>query len=530
MTRRDAAKNCAGSTPDTFSVSFLKEAYTLRTLPNPVDADSRLAAKPSRSASPWRRGVGLFSAVAFVLLGLFGLAAPISARPVSTVPAEPAPTRPTTEPGRVSVIKAEGLIDPVMASFIEQSVMEGERAQVIAVVIQLDSGGSVVSDARLRELAATIHNASVPVAVWVGPSGSEAIGGAAQLAGAAKIVGLPRGSRLGKTGPLVVPEDLLSPAFVAAAGRLKGGTINDTQARKLGVAPNRRAAVIGEFIIAIDGVETRVVTVEGRKVTEPVSIPVFSTLPIQDQLFHTVASPAAAYLLLLIGLSLIVFELYTAGVGVAGLVGAGCFVLACYGLAILPVRPVGLGLLVLAILAFTIDVQTGAPRVWSVVGAVSLVAGSVLLFDGLSLSWISLLVGIAGTAAFMLTGMPAMVRTRFSTPTIGREWMIGELGDAQTALSPDGVVRVRGALWRARANQATSIAANEPIRVVEVTGLMLEIEPLEGGAVYPRDQRRVGSEADSRLDEEDPRDGTGVVLVDGKPLPPVDPDFGHGPR
>ena len=422
----------------------------------------------------------------------------------------------------MSVIKAEGLIDPVMASFIEQSVAAGERAQVIAVVVQLDSGGSVVSDTRLRELAATIHNASVPVAVWVGPSGSEAIGGAAQLAGAAKIVGLAPGARLGKTGPLVVPEELLSPAFLAAAGRLEGGTIKDSEARQLKIAPNRRAAVIGEFIIGIDGVETRVVTVEGRRATEPVSIPVFSTLPIQDQLFHTVASPAAAYLLLLIGLSLIVFELYTAGVGVAGLVGAGCFVLACYGLAILPVRPVGLGLLVLAIFAFTIDVQTGAPRVWSVVGAVSLVAGSVLLFDGLSLSWISLLVGIGGTAAFMLTGMPAMVRTRFSTPTIGREWMIGELGDAQTALSPDGVVMVRGALWRARTNRATPIAVDEQVRVVEVTGLLLEVEPLAGGAIDHREKRRSAVPAETPSETPDPLDGSGVVLVDGKPLPPVD--------
>ena len=120
------------------------------------------------------------------------------------------------DPGRVSVLKAEGLIDPVLANFIEQSIGHAETSGMIAVVIQLDSSGSVLDDEGLANLARTIHDAAVPVAVWVGPSGSVALGGAAQIAGAADIVGLSPGSRLGKTGELVVPRELLSPEFVAA--------------------------------------------------------------------------------------------------------------------------------------------------------------------------------------------------------------------------------------------------------------------------------------------------------------------------
>jgi membrane-bound serine protease (ClpP class) len=343
----------------------------------------------------------------------------------------------------------------------------------------------------------------------VGPSGSRALGGAAQLAGASELVGVAPGARIGKTGDLVVPDELLSPEFLAASERLEGGTVDDDGARQLGISPDQRAAVIGEFIIELDGVETRTVQVEDRRVREPVSVPVFSALPVQDQLFHTVASPEAAYLLFLIGLALIVFELFTAGVGVAGLVGAGCFVLSCYGFAVLPVRPVGVALLVLAIFGFAVDVQTGVPRSWSAVGAVSLVAGSLLLYDGYGLSWITLLVGIVGVTLFMVAGMPAMVRTRFSTPTIGREWMIGEEGEAVTNVSPDGVVRVRGALWRARTNRATPVALHGGVRVVEVDGLLLEVEPLVGGAVDHREKRRSGDDASD-----------GMVLVDGEPLRP----------
>ncbi len=450
--------------------------------------------------------------LALVLFGsVFALAAPASAR--AGAPAQDG----GDEPGRISIIEVEGLIDPVVADYIEESITAGEDSGVIAVVLQMDSSGSVVSEGRLVELARRIHDATVPVTVWVGPSGSQALGGAAQLAGAAELVGLAPGSRLGKTGDLVVPDELLASEFVAARERLAGGTINDDDARELKIAPNRRVAVIGEFIIDLDGVETRVQTVDGRPVREPVSVPVFSALPVQDQLFHTVGSPPAAYLLFLIGLALIVFELYTAGVGVAGLVGAGCFVLGCYGFAVLPVRPFAVGLLCLSIIGFTIDVQTGVPRAWSVIGAVSLVAGSLFIYDGYGLSWITLLVGIVGISMFMVAGMPAMVRTRFSTPTIGREWMIGEEGEAVTTVDPDGVVRVRGALWRARTNRATPLALHESVRVVEVDGLLLEVEPLDGGAVDYREKRR---QDDDSVDEAEA--GAGAVLVDGKPLGPPD--------
>jgi membrane-bound serine protease (ClpP class) len=419
-----------------------------------------------------------------VVLGLVGPAAASASRPDR--PAAPAAAAGN---GRVSILEVEGLIDPVLADFIDRSITEGERARVVAVVLQMDSPGAVIGDDRLVALARHIHEATVPVAVWVGPSGSSATGGAAQLAGAAQRLGLAPGARLGKTGDLVAP-DLMSDTFLAARERLHGGTVGDKEARKLKLAPARPAPVIGEFLIDLEGFDSHTVQKDGRTVRVPDTTPVFSALPVQDQLFHTVASPPAAYLLFLIGLALIVFELYTAGVGVAGLVGAGCFVLSCYGLAILPVRPVALGLLVLAMFGFTVDVQTGVPRLWSAIGTGALVVGSVTLYDGIGLSWITLLVGIVGIPLFMIAGMPAMVRTRFSTPTIGREWMIGEEGEAVTNVDPDGVVRVRGALWRARTNRATPIDLRSGVRVVEVDGLLLEVEPLEGGAVDYREKRR----------------------------------------
>jgi len=409
----------------------------------------------------------------------------------SDVPSGSCSERAEAGGGRLAVVTVSGLLDPVLARFVERSIDDAEEAEVSWLVLQVNSKGTVVSDARVAELVERVRTAEVPIAVWVGPSGTRATAGVAQLAAVACAVGVAPGSRLGDLGDPVVEPERLRPAFRDNLDRIGDGTVGATDALELGLA-EREAPVLGSFLIDLDGVQTREVEGEDGRPQRTVtgdSIPVFSKLPIVDQLLHTVSSPAVAYLLLLAGLALIVFELFTAGIGVAGVVGAGCTILGAYGMATLPARGWAVALLVVTVLAYSVDVQTGVPRVWTGVGTVALVVGSFWLYDGLSLSWITLLVGIVGMLIFVIGAMPAMVRTRFSTPTIGRGWMIGEEGEAVTSVDPEGVVRVRGAPWRARTNRATPVPVGEPVRVVEVDGLLLEVEPLEGAARDHRERR-----------------------------------------
>jgi len=195
-----------------------------------------------------------------------------------------------------------------------------------------------------------------------------------------------------------------------------------------------------------------------------------------------VASPAVAYLLLVAGLLLVVFEFFTAGIGVAAAVGAGCLVLAAYGLDVLPTRPLGLALVMAGVGGFAIDVQAGAPRAWTVIGTASLTLGSLWLYGAHHVAWWTVLLVVVGTVLFTVGGMTAMVRARFSTPTIGLASMIGERGEAAVRIDPEGTVRVQGALWPARTNRATPIAAGAGVRVVAIDGLRLEVEPAGGDA------------------------------------------------
>jgi membrane-bound serine protease (ClpP class) len=155
-----------------------------------------------------------------------------------------------------------------------------------------------------------------------------------------------------------------------------------------------------------------------------------------------------------------------------------------------------------SMLAFTIDVQTGVPRFWTGAGLVLYVAGSLTLYEGVAMSWITLVVAIGGVALTFVTGIPSMVRTRFATPTIGREWMVGELGRAVTSVDPDGVVQIRQALWRATTNRATPIEELDRVRVTGIDGLVLEVEPEEGGArdYRERGRRRTDAAEESAVD------------------------------
>jgi membrane-bound serine protease (ClpP class) len=393
---------------------------------------------------------------------------------------------PAAGTNQVRILEVPGLIDPIVADFILDELDRAEADGILALVLQINSRGSVLDRADLIELADRLTSSPVQVVSWVGPSGSQATGGAAELVGISDVVGVAEGSRLGDVGEQRLPEATFGTLFEPAAQRLATTTVSASEAIELGLSngPLDQVSTLGSFLVQIPGYETR--TTETG--IEPVTENRFLQLPLGAQLFHTVASPEVAYLLFVGGLGLLLFELFTAGVGVAGIVGAGSLILGCFGLSVLPLRPLGLVLLLLAFLAMAVDVQTGVPRFYTPVGLVLFTLGTWWLYDGVTMSWVTGLVGVIGAVLYAYAGMPSMVRTRFSTPTIGRRWMIGEMGDAVTAVDPQGTIRIRDAVWRATTNRATPVQPGERVRVVGIDRLVLEVEPEVGAAKDYRDR------------------------------------------
>ncbi len=423
-------------------------------------------------------------------------------------PGSPAGAADTGRRG-IDVVQVNGPLDPPNVSLVRSVIREANRKGSTLVVIQLDSPGVVDSD--VAPVVRAIRDSGVPIAVWVGPAGSNAKGGAVELVAAAPVASVSPGSHIGPAYPVAL--DRPHATSTGAVARLLTTLASGAQRNPSGItnAVRRRLSPVeAKRVGAVDAVEPTLVsllgTLDGRTVVTPTGphrlslakvqqtsngprrIPNqsvhFRKLGLAQQVIHTLTSPSIAYFLYVAGLALIIFEFFTAGVGLAGLAGAGAVVGAFVGFSHLPVHPWAVVLLSVGVVGFAVDVQAGGFGFWTLAGFASLVAGSLTLVGGEHLSpkwWVIVLV-CAGTTLFMVAGMTAAVRSRFSTPTVGREGMVGEMGEAEVDVAPDGVVRIHDALWRARTNRATPIRAGDPVRVIEVQGLVLEVEPEFGGA------------------------------------------------
>ncbi len=450
------------------------------------------------------RRFGAHRAVALLFLA-FGVAAAMTepSTAANRVPARaervPAGIVIVDRPG-IDVVQIEGLIDPPNASLLLDSIDDAEARESTLLVVQLDSGGAVdVDPVAIRD---RIRQSSVPIVVWIGPAGAGARGAAAYIASGASLVSMATNAKIGPcdTAPLD-GRDGDGPEACEPARR-----VNAAEANAAGVAGRIDASLRnlltdlhGETIAIPSGGQVELSTVAVSKDTGGKTVRQlnqdlrFTKLDIGGQVLHTLNAPWVAYFLFVAGLALMVFEFYAASIGAAAVVGVIAFTGACVGFSHLPVTWWGIALITVGLVGLTVDLQAGGVGFWSAVGVVALTGGSVTLYGGssrLDPPWWTILLVVVGCVLLWVGGMSAMLRTRFSTPTVGREGVIGEVGVAEVDVDPEGVVRLRDALWKARTNRTTPIKAGEAMRVVAVEGLVLEVEPEAGGAIDYRARAR----------------------------------------
>jgi len=379
----------------------------------------------------------------------------------------------------IDVVQVGGILDPINVDLVRRSIRDAPARGTTAVVIQLDSTEASVPLAKVDAVGLLMSSSPVPVTVWVGPTGAgRAEGPSFTLVANADIAGMAEGTRIGRQP---------APVFDGTPAPLRARTVGPDEAVQLKLV-QIVAPTLADFIGQLDGreVKGRVISTAQSKAPFVLRTDLdirFRKTGLVERTLHGLGSPSATYFFVVAGLLLLLFEFFSAGIGIAAATGAVCLALSAYGLGTLGTRPLGLGMLLLATVAFGVDIQAGSPRFWTGVGTVGLVLGSLTMFESHRPGWLALvLVTLSGLLA-VLFGIPSTVRTRFSTPTIGREELVGAVGTATSAIDPDGTIEVRGAPWRAR-TFPKPIAAGDRVEVVAIEGLVLEVVP-EGTELEP---------------------------------------------
>lgn len=411
--------------------------------------------------------------------------------------------------GGVVVVKLDGSIDGTMVSYL-RDWLETAEADGAVLVVQLDSAGTLDQDA--VALAERIHDASVPVIVWVGPAPAKARGAGLLLMYAASLAAVAPGAGIGPLEPLDLVEarNALLPSaeqlarmvgrWAAERGRPAPEIPSEpvpAQAALDGHIAQVAAASVPDLLDRVDGetvrtaagpvtLRTRIATAEGET---PVEVRFTSPGPIV-RVLHAMASPAAIYVLLVLGLAALAFELTQPGFGFAGFSGIGMVALAVYGLAVVPFSWLGLALVVGGVALLVAEVLVRRLGVLTGLGLLAFAVGSALAFRGVSelirvSPW---LIGSATVASFLYYGFALTVAMRSRKRiTSTQRGLVGLVGETRGQLDPEGPVYVKGTLWRGR-TVGGAIPPGTRVRVRGLDGLVLRVEPEPEAPVEPSPQ------------------------------------------
>jgi len=399
--------------------------------------------------------------------------------------------------GIVRVVGINGPVTPVIADYLGRNLHESARSNERLVIIEMDTPGGL--DNAMRDSVKDILASPVPVVVHVAPAGARAASAGAVIALAADICAMAPGTNIGAAHPVSIGE---KPDKVMAEK-----LVNDAEAYVEGIAQKRGrdlliakkmvreslsvtaekaldgkvidliAADRGELLKKLDG---RTVARDGKTITlQLAGVEVTEHgMRGRERILNVISNPNVAYVLLMLGFLGLFFELSNPGVILPGVIGGISLILAFFAFQTLPVNYAGVLLILLAIILFIAEIKIVSHGMLTVGGVVSMIFGSLLLFESpepyLRVSWSVILVTVLATTVFAVWVVTLTIRAHRRKPVTGREGLIGEKGRAETEINPEGKVFVLGEYWDAFSDE--QIAPGEKIEVMELEGLRVKVK------------------------------------------------------
>lgn len=399
----------------------------------------------------------------------------------------------------VYVFEAEGIINPPMANYIVRGVERAEKEGAHMVIVELDTPGGLMDS--MRQVVKKFLVAEVPIVVYVAPSGSRAASAGVFITMAAHIAAMAPGTHIGAAHPVELGEKKMDEKMLQKV-------VNDTVAYIKGIAKERgrnekwaeKAVRESSSLTAEEALRLKVIDImaqnleelldklEGREVKLPSGKTVVLspkgkeirriTMTFRDKFLHTLSNPMIAYILLMLGIYGLFFELSNPGAIFPGVVGGICLLLAFFAFQMLPVNYAGIALIILGIILLIMEVKVHSYGLLTIGGIISITLGSLMLMESparyMRLSLQVILPIVVVSSGFFLFALTQVIRAQRRRPTTGREGLIGLVGLARTDLKPEGTIEVMGELWRAVSEEP--IEAGEAVEIVGTEGLTLRVK------------------------------------------------------
>lgn len=404
---------------------------------------------------------------------------------------------------KVISMKLDGTINPVTADFIHDGIEKAEKQNAACLIIQLNTPGGLLQST--RDIVSYILASDVPVVVYVSPGGAQAGSAGVFVTLAAHIAAMAPGTNIGAAHPVSLQSSMDSimttkvtndaAAFIRSIAEKRQRSVTwaenavrrsysytETEALQ-DSAINLVAKNEKDLLDKIDGWQVEVESGIKTLHTKNAVIETYS-MGVGDKILNLVSDPNIAYILFLLGVFGILFELYNPGAILPGIVGVISLVLAFYSMRTLPINFAGLALIIFAIILFLLEIKIASHGLLAIGGTLSLLIGSLMLIRASSslelvhLSRVVIVSATAVTALFFLFVIGAGLKAQRGKVTTGIEALIGETGEALDILDPAGVVKVHGEIWNAE-SVSGRIAQGEKVRIKNMVDLKLFVEKTE---------------------------------------------------
>lgn len=417
----------------------------------------------------------------------------------------------------VYVAKVDGVIHPIAAEFIEDAIAAADSHDAAAIVVTLETPGGLVEST--RTIVGRLTTARTPVVVYVGPGAARAASAGFLITLAADVAAMAPAAHIGAAHPVAgggekmdetlekkAAADVAAYARSLAQARGRNVTLADEavlQSRAFTADEAMKAEPplidliatdVPDLLRQLDG--RTIKRFDGREVTLPHTAGArqeMLEMTARQRFLSAIAHPQIAYILFTLGLLGLTVELWNPGAILPGVAGGLCLLLAFLAFQIVPINTAGLLLIAFGIILLVLELKVPSFGVLGVGGATSLVLGSIVMMNRTADVQVSLQFIVPGMLAFagifLFLGRLALVSQRFPSVT-GANAMIGEYGRALTLIPAAGAaeagaaeagtgvgrVDAHGEIWNARASGDQSIAAEAPVRIVAVDGLMITVE------------------------------------------------------